>query len=303
MRLDPAADAILAPEAAVENVKDGFGFVEAPVWIRERQGGYLLFSDVVANVIYKLTPGGQLSVYLERSDWTDRSIVRPEKARFGANGLTIDRQGRIIYCAEADRAVVRIEKDGIRTVLADRFEGQRLNSPNDLVYKSNGAIYFTDPSGGGRFTGWDLKKELPFQGVFLIKDGKLRVLVRDFPRPNGIALSPDEKYLYVNDSNTKIITRYDVQRDDTIANGRVFADLSADKAAGNPDGMKVDEKGNVYSMGPGGIWILSPAGTHLATIVPPEGGPGVAFGDADGKTLYISGSTTLYRIRLKVAGR
>lgn len=156
VRLDAAADDILSPDAVVEKVKDGFGFVASPLWIREGNRGYLLFGDIPSNVIHKWTPDGTLSILLDRPDWTDRSVTRPDKARFGANGLAVDGEGRIVICAEGDRAIVRIEKDGHRTVLADRYEGKRLNSPNDLVLKSNGVIYFTDPSGGGRFTNWDI---------------------------------------------------------------------------------------------------------------------------------------------------
>jgi gluconolactonase len=214
----------------------------------------------------------------------------------------MDRQGRIVYAAEADRALVRLEKDGKRTILADRYEGKRLNSPNDLVFRSDGSIYFTDPSGGNRFGTWDLKKELPYQGVFLLKDGKLQLLVQDLDRPNGIVLSADEKFLYVNDSNKRVIMRYDVQRDGTVANGKLFADMTAGKGAGNPDGMKFDVKGNLYSVGPGGIWVFSPEGRHLGMIVPPENAPGFAFGDPDGKTIYMAASSKLARIKLNVAG-
>ena len=187
-------------------------------------------------------------------------------------------------------------------MLAERYEGKRLNSPNDLVLRSDGALYFTDPSGGNRFADWDLKKELPFQGVFLLKDGKLQPVIQDLERPNGIALSPDEKFLYVNDSVKRAILRYEVQRDGSVANGRVFADMSAGTGTGNPDGMKFDAKGNLYSVGPGGIWVFAPDGTHLGMIVPPEFAPGFTFGDADGKSLYLAASSKLVRIRLLNAG-
>ena len=239
--------------------------------------------------------------FLEKPDWTT-TTGRPATPRFGANGITIDPQGRVVYAAEADRAVVRLEKDGKRTILADRYEGKRLNSPNDLVFRSDGALYFTDPSGGNRFADWDLKKELPYQGVFLLKDGKLQLVVQDIDRPNGIALSPDEKFLYVNDSAKRTILRYEVQRDGSVANGKVFADMSAGKGTGNPDGMKFDAKGNLYSVGPGGIWVFSPEGRHLGMIVPPEFAPGFTFGDADGKSLYMAASSRLARIRVNNAG-
>ena len=198
-----------------------------------------------------------MSSFLEKPDWT-RTTGRPANPRFGANGITVDPQGRVVYAAEADRAVVRLEKDGKRMVLAERYEGKRLNSPNDLVFRSDGTLYFTDPSGGNRFADWDLKKELPYQGVFLLKDDKLQLVIQDLDRPNGIALSPDEKFLYVNDSAKRTILRYEVQRDGRVAKGTVFADMSAGTGTGNPDGMKFDARGNLYSVGPGGIWgVLS----------------------------------------------
>jgi len=302
IRLDPAFDAIVAPGVMVETLKEGFGFINGIFWVPEGKSGSLLISDIPANVINKWMPDGAMTVFLDRPDWTTVTEARPANVRFGANGIAMDRQGRIVYAAEADRAIVRLEKDGKRTILADRYEGKRLNSPNDLVFRKDGAIYFTDPSGGGRFGTWDLKKELPYQGVFLLKDGTLQLLVQDLDRPNGIALSPDEKYLYVNDSNKKVIMRYEVQRDGTVANGKLFVDMNPMKGAGNPDGMKFDVKGNLYSIGPGGISVFSPDGKQLGTIVPPENAPGFTFGDPDGKALYMAASSKLARIRLNIAG-
>lgn len=300
-RIDPAFDSIVSPGTTMETVKDGFAFINGIVWVKESGGGHLLISDIPANVVYRWTPDGKMSPFIEKPDWTI-ATGRPAAPRFGANGIAIDSQGRVVYAAEADRAVVRLEKDGKRTILADRYEGKRLNSPNDLVLRSDGALYFTDPSGGNRFADWDLKKELPYQGVFLLKDGKLQLVIKDLERPNGIVLSPDEKFLYVNDSVKRAIVRYDVQRDGTLANSKLFADMSAGKGTGNPDGMKFDAKGNLYSVGPGGIWVFAPDGKHLGMIVPPEFAPGFTFGDSDGKTLYMAASTRLARIRLNVAG-
>lgn len=302
VRLDPAFDAIVAPGTMVETLKEGFGFINGILWVREGKSGHLLVSDIPANVVHRWTPDGAMAVFLDRPDWTKVTEARPANVRFGANGIAMDREGRIVYAAEADRAVVRLETDGKRTILADRYEGKRLNSPNDLVFRSDGSLYFTDPSGGNRFAAWELKKELPYQGVFLLKDGKLQLLVQDLDRPNGLVLSADEKYLYVNDSNKKVIMRYDVQRDGTVANGQLFADMNAGKGAGNPDGMKFDVKGNLYSVGPGGIWVFSPEGRHLGMIVPPENAPGFTFGDTDGKAIYMAASSKLARIRLQVAG-
>jgi gluconolactonase len=309
VRLDPALDQIISTDTKVEKLADGFGFVEGPVWVRS--GGYLLFSDIPANVIDKWTPDGKVSVFLKPSGFTgsDPSDVgsqnnngQAQVTLLGSNGVTLDREGRIVFCTHGDRNVVRIEKDGKRTVLADRLEGKRLNSPNDLVFKSDGALYFTDPTAGLRKRDDDPKKELPFNGVYLLKNGKLQVLDKTYATPNGIAFAPGEKYLYVNDTTRKLIMRYEVQPDDTIANGKVFIDMSADKAAGVPDGMKVDQKGNVYCTGPGGFWIMSPEGKHLGTVKTPELPANMAFGDGDAKTLYLTARTGLYRIRLKVAG-
>jgi len=301
VRVDPAFDSIVSPGTALETLKDGFGFINGIVWVKESGGGHLLISDIPANVVYRWTPDGKMSSLIEKPDWTSTS-GRPPAPRFGANGIALDPQGRIVYAAEADRAIVRLEKDGKRTILADRYEGKRLNSPNDLVFRSDGALYFTDPSGGNRFVDWDLKKELSYQGVFLLKDGKLQLVVHDLERPNGIVLSRDEKFLYVNDSTKRTITRYEVQRNGTLANGKLFADMSMGQGTGNPDGMKFDAKGNLYSVGPGGIWVFAPDGKHLGTIVPPEFSPGFTFGDPDGKSLYMAASTKLARIRLINAG-
>jgi gluconolactonase len=302
VRLDPAFDAIVPAGATVETLKEDFGFINGILWVPEGRAGHLLVSDIPANVIHKWTPPSTMTVFLDRPDWTRVAEARPEGVRFGANGIVRDRQGRIVYAAEADRAVIRLEPDGKRTIIAERYEGKRLNSPNDLVFRSDGALYFTDPSGGGRFGTWDLKKELPYQGVFLLKDGKLQLLIQDLDRPNGIALSSDEKSLYVNDSNKRVIMRYDVRPDGTVANGRLFADMSMGKGNGNPDGMKFDERGNLYSVGPGGIWVMNPAGKQIGLIVPPENAPGFAFGDPDRKAIYMAASSKLAKVRLNVAG-
>ena len=312
-RLNPGLDAIVPEEAKVEKLADGFGFLEGPVWVR--RGGYLLFSDIPANVIYKWNPAdNKVSIFLKYSGFTGaddsgagmqlnngRALV----TLLGSNGVTVDPQGRIVYCAHGDHQVVRLEADGKRTVLASEFEGKRLNSPNDLVFKSNGSLYFTDPPAGFRNGVDDPKKELPFTGLYLLKDGKLQLLSKEL-RPNGVVLSPDEKYLYVTDStlagNMKTLVRFELQPDDTIANGQLFIDMTPDKAPGGPDGIKVDQRGNVYSTGPGGVWIISPDGKHLGTILNSEQPANLAFGGPDGKTLYLTARTGLYRIRLNTPG-
>jgi gluconolactonase len=310
VRLDPALDQIVSADARFEMLKaDYFGLTEGPVWIQQGRTGYLLFSDIGANVIYKWTPDGTLSVFLDKSGYTGELAAigfqgfmanngRLNIGNFGSNGIIVDPQGRLIFCAQGDRAIVRIEKDGKRTVIADRYEGKRLSRPNDLVLKSDGAIYFTDQRPANNPT-----IELPASGVFLVKNGTVKLLLDDYRTPNGLAFSPDEKYLYVNDTQRSLIMRYDVQKDDTIANGRVFIDMSSDKTPGNPDGMKVDARGNVYCTGPGGVWIMSPEGKHLGTILVPEPrATNMNFGDADGKTLYITDRRSLGRIRLKIQG-
>jgi gluconolactonase len=309
VKLDPKLDGIVATNAKVEKLAGNLGFAEGPVWVR--QGGYLLLSDIPANVINKWTPDGKISVAVKPSGFTgaDASDVGSQNNNgkevvtlIGSNGVTLDREGRIVFAAHGDRAVVRIEKNGQRTVLADRYEGKRLNSPNDLVYKADGALYFTDPPFGLRKRDEDPKKELTFDGVYLLKDGKLQLLDKTFTAPNGIALAPGEKYLYVDDSAKKLIMRFDVQSNGTISNGKTFIDMNSDQAPGVPDGMKVDQNGNVYCTGPGGVWIMSPEGKHLGTVKAPEIPANLAFGDSDGKTLYLTARMGLYRIRLKIAG-
>jgi len=311
VRVDPAADAIVPADVVVEKGGDGCGFLEGPVWVHAKGQGYLLFSDIPANVIRKWDPKARFSVFLEKSGFTgtDASDLGGQSNNgkevvtlIGSNGITIDRQGRIVYCQHGDRQVVRLEKDGKRTVLASRYEGNRLNSPNDLVYKSDGTLYFTDPPAGLRKGVDDPKKELPFNGVYQLTKGKLSIVSRDFVRPNGIALSPDQNYLYVNDTLRKIIMRYDVQPDDSATNGKIITDMNSDTAPGAPDGMKTDQKGNIYCTGPGGFWIMSPEGKHLATVKTKELPANLGWGDADGKTLYLTARTGLYRIRLNIPG-
>ena len=310
-RLNPGLDDIVPIDAKVEKLADHFGFLEGPVWVRK--GGYLLFSDIPANVIYKWSPDeGKASIFLPYSGFTgtDDSVAGMQLNNgkgmvtlLGSNAVTVDPQGRIVYCAHGDRQIVRLEANGTRTVLAREFEGKRLNSPNDLVYKSDGSLYFTDPPAGLRNAADDPKKELPFTGIYLLKGDKLQLAAKDL-RPNGLAFTPDEKYIYLVDGTggKKTIVRYAVNPDDTFGAGGLFMDMTSDKAPGGPDGMKVDQKGNLYSTGPGGVWIMSPDGKHLGTILTAELPANLAFGDADYKTLYLTARTGLYRIRLKIAG-
>ena len=296
IKLDPAMDAIVPAGEKIEKLANGFTFTEGPLWMPD---GYLLFSDIPENVIRQWTPDGQVSVFLEKSgyDKTDAAAG----AFIGSNGLTLDPEGRLIICEHGNGRMTRMEQDGSRTVLADKWEGKRLNSPNDAVYKSDGSLYFTDPPYG---LPRPEMQELDFQGVYLLKGGKLSLLTKELSRPNGLAFSPDEKYLYVSNSDDvkKLWMKYEVQPDGTLANGSVFYDVSAETAEGLPDGMKIDKNGRLYCTGPGGIWIFSPEGKHIGSINPPEVPANLHWGDADGKTLYITAQTGLYRIRLGVEG-
>jgi gluconolactonase len=269
------------------------------VWVRD---GYLLFSDPNDNRIYRWTPDGELAVFRTKSGYTGADIA--EYGQPGSNGLTLDREGRLTINEHGNRRVTRLEKNGQLTVLADRHEGKRLNSPNDLVYKSDGALYFTDPPFGLPKVFDDPRKELPYSGVFRVADGKVQLLATDLLGPNGIAFSPDEKYLYVGDWDLqrKVVMRYRVQPDGTLAPGEVFFDVTSVPGDQALDGLKVDQKGNVYVSGPGGVWIVSAAGVHLGTIKAPEDPANFAWGDADGRTLYMTARTGLYRVRLKVPG-
>ena len=300
VRLDPALDAIVPTPARIEKLAAGFLFTEGPVWVRD--GGYLLFSDPNDNRIYRWTPDGDLSVFRTKSGYTGPDIA--DYGQPGSNGLTLDRDGRLTINEHGNRRVTRLEKNGQLTVLADRYDGKRLNSPNDLVYKSDGSLYFTDPPFGLPKFFDDARKELPYSGVFRVADGKVQLLTTDLTGPNGLAFSPDEKYLYVDDWDVKkkVVMRYRVERDGTLSHGEVFFDMTSEPGEQALDGMKVDRKGNLYVSGPGGVWIISAAGKHLGTIKAPELPANFAWGDDDGRALYMTARTGLYRIRLKVPG-
>ena len=301
LRLDPAIDAIVPSNAKLYKLAEGFQFTEGPVWIRA--GGYLLFSDPNHNTIYKYTSGGVLSVFRDKSGY-DAADIR-EYGQPGSNGLTVDRQGRLTINEHGRHRVSRLAGDGTLTVLADRFQGKRLNSPNDLVYKSDGALYFTDPPFGLPKFFDDPRKELPYSGVFRWKDGKLQLLIKDLKGPNGIVFSPDERYLYVSnwDPAAKTVTRYPVHRDGSIGRSEVFIDLTAQVPGEEAlDGMKVDVQGNLYVSAPGGVWIFNASGKHLGTISAPKPIHNFAWGGEDGRTLYLCARSNLYRIPLLVPG-
>ncbi|MFN8573000.1 MAG: SMP-30/gluconolactonase/LRE family protein [Gemmatimonadaceae bacterium] len=299
-RLDPAVDAIVPPGATVERIASGFLFTEGPIW---HPDGYLLFSDPNANTIYRWTTDGQVSVYRTKSGYAGVDIG--EYGQPGSNGLTLDPDGRLTIDEHGRRRVVRQEKNGVITLLADRYDGRRFNSPNDLVYKSDGSLYLTDPPFGLPKVFDDPRKELPFSGVYRVSNGQVQLLSKDLTGPNGLAFSPDERFLYVDnwDVNRKVIMKYPVQADGTLGAGAVFVDATtSDPGEQAWDGLKVDRDGNVYAAGPGGVWILSPDGKHLGTISAPETPANFAWGDEDGRTLYMTARTSVYRIRLNIPG-
>jgi gluconolactonase len=299
VRLDPALDALIPKDAQIEKLAGGFTFIEGPLW---RPSNALWFSDVVGNVVRQWTPDGKVIEILRPGGYDGNSL--PAGGFIGPNGMIADKDGAVLLCQHGNRRIARIDKDMKVSTLIDKFEGKKLNSPNDLVYHSDGSLYFTDPPYGLPKGDDDPAKELKFNGVYRLANGKLQAVVKDLTRPNGIAFSPDEKTLYVanSDEKRKIWMRYDVAGDGSVANGKVFADVTAQTEPGVPDGMKVDAQGNLWATGPGGIWILAPDGKHLGTIKLPETPANCGWGD-DGKSLYMTAQTGLYRIKLAVAGK
>ena len=304
IRVDPSLEEIVSPDAKLEKLAGGFLFTEGPVWVpaTATTSGYLLFSDPNANTIYRWSPEGQVSVFRAKSGYSGFNVG--EYHQPGSNGLTLDSKGRLTINQHGNRRVIRVEPRGNITVLADQYDGKRLNSPNDLVYRSDGALYVTDPPFGLPKVFDDPRKELPYSGVYCVKDEQVKLVSMDLDAPNGLAFSPDEQFLYVNNWNDKkkIILRYDVKPDCTLTNSRLFFDMTNAPGSDALDGLKVDQKGNVYSTGPGGLWIISPEGKQLGLIKGPEDPHNMAWGDDDGKTLYITALTGLYRIRMNIAG-
>jgi len=279
---------IMSKETKLEKLATGFIFTEGPVW--DQANNCLYFSDIPANKIWKWSNSGGKEIFREPSG--------------KSNGLTLDKQGNLIACEHANRRVSRTEKDGTIVTIADTYDNKKLNSPNDVTVKSDGSIYFTDPPYGLTDDFGALgEKELPFQGVYrLSPDGEtLTLLVDDFEKPNGLAFSPDELLLYIDDTDRALVRVFDVNSDGTISNSRIFAELEGEED-GSVDGMKVDSEGNVYVTGPGGIWIFEPSGNKLGRIDIPEVSANLAWGDEDWQTLYITASTSLYRIRLNAEG-
>lgn len=301
-RFDPRLDRLIPPGAKIEKLAEGYDWSEGPVW--DRKGGFLLFSDVPRNIVYRWTPGtAKPDVFLQPSGYTGSS---PRGGEPGSNGLLIDSQGRLILCQHGDRRVARLDADRKFVTLADRYEGKRFSSPNDGVYHSDGSLFFTDPPYGLEKGNADPKKEIPFNGVYrLSPTGALTLLTREVTFPNGIGLSPDEKMLYVasSDPDKAIWMAFPLKADGTIGAGRVFFDATrgVKTLKGLPDGLKVDKEGNLFATGPGGVLIFAPDGTHLGTLNTGEATANVGWGD-DGSTLYITADMYLARVKTTTRG-
>jgi gluconolactonase len=299
--MDPRFDRLVPPDASIEKIAEGFTWVEGPLW--HKWGGYLLFSDIPANSVYKWKPGEGVRLLLKPSGYTGTSPFSGREP--GSNGLALDVDGRLVLCQHGDRQVARLDDDGRFITLADRYREYRFNSPNDLVFKSNGDLYFTDPA-FGLPQGFDDPEKAPVQGVYrLSKDGAVTRLIADLKAPNGIAFSPDEKILYISDVDPDRAgwLAYDVKDDGTVGNGRVLFDATpwARRPFFGPDGFKVDRTGNIFGSRPGGVSVIAPDGTLLGTIETGGLTSNVAWGE-DGHSLFITASDTVYRIRLLTAG-
>ena len=313
-RIHPAANEIIPDGAILYKLAGGYTWTEGPIWIHE---GYLLFADIPSNSIRKWQPGTGASIFLQPSGFEGKIPFGGHEP--GSNGMTLDARGRLTVAGHGRRDVYRFESlsdPAHATILADTYQGKRLNSPNDLVYKSDGSLYFTDPPYGlPTQKDSDPAKELTVNGVYRLagaleqapgappKRENLQLLIKDLPRPNGIVFSPDEQFLYVSNSEPqKTWMRYRVKTDGTLAEGEVFFDATSDPHRGSPDGIKVDQAGNLYGAGPGGVWIFSSAGEHIATILTPEVVANLNWGGNDGKSLFITASSSVYRIDLRIPG-
>jgi gluconolactonase len=295
-RSDPRLDAVVPPDAVLERVAGGFEFTEGPLWSPD---GALLFSSPNTNTIYRLDPeAGEVTVFRTKSGYSGVDIGRYHQP--GSNGLAFSPGGLLAICQHGNRRVIQVNPHGDVTVLAERFDGRRLNSPNDLVYRSDGTLYFTDPPFGLPDAFDDPARELELSGVFRVRDGAVSLFCGELAGPNGVALSPDERFLYVGnwDPERKVVMRYELAADGTPAGrGEVFHDMTGAPGEDAIDGIAVDPAGNLLVCGPGGIWVLSPEGERLGLLGLPEDPHNLAWGGADGRTLYITALTSIYRMR------
>lgn len=305
-RFDPRIDTLIPLNPKAYVVANGFTFTEGPVWVPAAgiEPAHLLFSEPNANRIWQWTQAGRLAIFREKSGYEGADLARYRQP--GSNGLAIDAQGRLTIDEHGRRRVSRLEKDGKVTVLADRFAGKRLNSPNDLVYRADGSLYFTDPFFGLPQFDKDPAKEIPYQGVYRLgaeAGSQIELLTKDLSGPNGIAFSPDEKWLYVGDwdDHHKAVVRYPVLADGRLGAGETFVDLTAQPGEDAIDGVKTDVIGNVYVSGPGGLWVVASDRTILGRIVLPRHPHNLAWGE-DGKVLYLTARDQVYRLPLLVAG-
>ncbi len=298
-RLHPEFDSLVPRDAQIEKLSGGFIFTEGPLW---RPSGALWFSDVPGNVVRQWSPDGKVVELLRPGGYDGNSL--PAGGFIGPNGMTAGPDGSVMLCQHGNRRIVRIAPDMSVSTLVDSFQGKKLNAPNDLVYRADGTLFFTDPPYGLPEGDDDPMKELPFNGVFKLSGGKLEVIISDMTRPNGLAISPDERTLYVanSDDNKRLWMRYDLAADGSVGHGRVFVDVGSSKDGGLPDGMKLDADGRIWATGPGGVWIFKPDGTHLGTIKLPEQPANCAWGD-DGRSLYMTAETGLYRLKTSVLGQ
>jgi gluconolactonase len=308
IRLDDRLDAIVDPGASVQKVlEDRSAFFEGPVWIDTPGGGHLLFTDIAGDAILKWEPHGGMHVVASSFfATTPASRARELDLGFrrvvlkGPDGLAVDREGRIVYCGYGPRHVGRLEPDGRITVLAEAFEGRRLNTPNDVVVSTDGTVYFTDSSADLVSRPGDPGAGVPFSAVYRIRDGSVELLDGDFTAANGLVFSSGERHLYVNDTRRKLVWRFDVAEGGRLARRELFVDMNSAAGEGVPDGMKIDARGNVYCTGPRGLWVLAEDGTHLGVIATPERLTNLAFGGPDRQTLFMTGPSYVWQIRLKV---
>ena len=293
----PEGRALVRDPLRAERVAGGFVFTEGPLWT----GGALLFSSPNTNVIYRWSPG-TVDVFRVKSGYAGVDVGR--YAQPGSNGLTLDPQGRLLICQHGERRVVRVEPRGNLTVVADRFEGRRLNSPNDVVARSDGTVFLTDPPFGLPDGATDPKRELPFAGVYAVRDGAVTLVTADLAGPNGIAFSPDERVLYVGnwEPGRSVVMRYELGADATPTCSDVLVDLSTEPGEDSIDGLAVDRAGTLYVCGPGGIWLIAPDGRRLGLIRLPESPHNLAWGDADARTLYVTAETSVYRVPMTIEG-